>query len=81
MFEITIKEIKTETKIVRPYTDAELSESEFYRQSDNGKKGETKPIYGYAPDREEDVKREVEILKQSVESVDLAAVIKAINNL
>lgn len=90
MFEITIKEKISGRKIVRgehavidrrPYTDAELSESSRWMESELGKKGELKPIYGYAPDREEDVENEREILKQTVETLDLPAVIKAINNL
>lgn len=90
MFEITIKEMTTERKIVRgehtiidrrPYTDAELNECSIYRQSDAGKQGETKPIYGYAPDREQEVDVQRELLKQTVEKLDLSSVIKAINNL
>lgn len=90
MFEITIKEKSKTRQIVRgehtivdrrPYTDAELKDSSFYMSSDNGKKGETKPIYGYAPDREQDVETEREILRQTVETLDLSAVIRAVNKL
>jgi hypothetical protein len=88
MFEITIKEITTETKTVhgehtvidrRPYTDAELEESKGWMSSNAGKAGETKPIYGYAPDVEKEVETEHEILKQRVSDMDLRAVILAIN--
>lgn len=88
MFEITIKEIKTVTKLVRgehtviderPYTDDELSDCGMYRAA--GKDGETKRVYGYAPDREEDVKIDREIFSQTVEDLDLPAVIKAINKI
>jgi hypothetical protein len=37
--------------------------------------------YGYAPPIEETRRVEVEVLKQTVEALDLAAVIRAINNL
>ena len=92
MFEITIKEKRTERKLVpgthtviekRPFTDEELSKSSAYRTLYETKPDvtELKPIYGYAPAREENVTTEREILTQVVDELDLAAVIRAINKL
>lgn len=90
MFEITIKEIKTETKLTRgehtvieqrPFTKEELNNAPAWELTENGKQGKLKPIYGYAPDREVEVVVEQEILKQTVAKLDLTAVIRAINKI
>lgn len=90
MFEITIKETTTTRKLVRgawlvvekrPYTNKELSESNSWFADKEEAKKEIKDIMGYAPDREQDVTSEREILKQSVDDLDLAAVIRAVNKL
>lgn len=67
MFEITIKEIKTETqsggkewKLIGPENGA---------------------VYGYTPEVEVQVEVETKILQQIVKDLDLPAVIKAINNI
>jgi hypothetical protein len=39
------------------------------------------PEWGYPPDRVEPVTRQVEVLSQTVDTMDLAAVIKAVNGL
>lgn len=90
MFEITVREITTERKLVRgehvviderPFTEKELAEAPYWQTTDAGKQGKLKPIYGYAPEREQEVDVQRELLKQTVEKLDLPAVIKAINNL
>jgi hypothetical protein len=40
-----------------------------------------KPVYGYTPAIEKDVEQTVEVLKQTVDDLDLIAVIQAINNI
>lgn len=95
MFEITIKEIKTETKTVRGeyqeigrhlITDKELEGSAYHGRADREKAimgGEPVFIseYGYTPDYEKDVESEHQIYTQRVEKLELANVIKAINGI
>jgi hypothetical protein len=40
-----------------------------------------KQTWGYTPEIEKETAEETEVLKQTVQNIDLAAVIKAINNL
>jgi hypothetical protein len=91
-FEIIIKRKRTVTQIERgqwallekrPWTDKELADAS---PSYSGKEKflETNPlkeVNGYRPEREVLAVEETEILKQTVETLDLAAVIKAINGL
>jgi len=49
--------------------------------NDDTPKTRIKEIMGYTPEIEKRVVKEVEILKQVVEDLDLAAVIKAINKI
>lgn len=92
MFEITIKEIKTETKLVRGkyvtlgerlITEEELGKSAWGGNLQREKffSGEVVlvPENGYAPDVQEDVESTQEIYTQRVDDLDLSAVIKAIN--
>lgn len=88
MYEITIKEIKSVTKVERgehtvieerPYTQKELDDANAFYREHSAK--EIKRIYGYAPDREVTSEVTSEIIKQRVESIDLVAVIKAINGI
>lgn len=95
MYEITIKEIRTDTKTVRPeyavigyhlVTQAELDKSAYGSnpQRDKfmeGKEIVTMPDYGYPPSVEKEIESTHEIFTQRVNSLDLAAVIKAINNI
>jgi hypothetical protein len=86
-FEIVISETKTETKAERtewqvvdkrPYTKEELNDVSEYSKPD---KGALKPIYGHPPARQVEVEVNREILKQRVETLDLAKVIQAVNGL
>lgn len=95
MFEITIKEIKTETKTVRGewvvlrkhlVTEAELEKSAYAANTSAREKflnGEVVLMQenGYAPDKQEDVESQHEIYTQRVNNLDLPAVIKAINGI
>jgi len=66
-YKITIEKIEEVTKVVR---------GEWTRVSDTGPNP-----FGYTPDREAEVKVETTILEQTVEELDLKAVLKAINGL
>jgi len=50
-------------------------------RTDDDPKTRIKEIMGYTPEVEKRVIKEVEILKQVVEDLDLAAVIKAVNKI
>lgn len=90
-YEITIKEITTRTVqengnwvVVdkRPMTTEEVLDS---ANDYSFRKGEKDPplkeVYAYAPARDVLKSIELEVLKQRVEKIDLAAVIKAINGI
>jgi hypothetical protein len=68
MFKITIEEVKIVKKMVK---------GAWVRFADEPKENN----YGYAPDREDDVMIEKQIFIQSVETLDLISVIKAINGI
>lgn len=66
----------------RPWTEKELAESARYsREEEFAKTTPLKEIRGYAPPREVIVNVDVKVLEQTVDTLDLAAVIKAINNI
>ncbi len=86
MFEITIKETKTVTKLVGNNwgiigTKEVERETRHYQTDANEPKTRIEEVRGYLPAKEQDVEVTTEVLKQSVETLDLAAVIKAINSL
>ena len=56
-------------------------EERFYGAETNGPKTRIEEVRGRLPDVEKTVVEEFEILKQRVDKLDLAAVIKAVNNL
>ena len=62
----------------RPVTKEEVEKS-FGSHEDY--KGKMSSVYGYTPEIEKEVEVDREILKQTIEELDLAAVIKAINKL
>lgn len=86
MFKITIEEIKTieeteegEYMVIdkRPYTAAEIGEQgnpEYY-------KDKLREIRGYAPNKTVSKKISIETFKQTVDELDLPAVIMAVNGL
>lgn len=92
-YKITITKFETKTVqrrgdyIVvdrRPWTEQELNEASMriYGSVDNFlKENPLKEIRDYAPSWEGVEKEEVEVLKQTVETLDLSAVIKAVNGL
>lgn len=93
-YEITIKKIEKTTRLrkgehtqidERPWTDEDLrdaSERAYGKSpSDIIQSSPMKKVFGYAPDTYEEMKVEIEILKQTVEDLDIATVIKAINKL
>lgn len=94
-YEITIKKTEEVTRLKkgewgvvdkRPWTEEELSEQvshSFYRSNPNQflERNPLKELMGYQPERDTVETVETEILKQTVNNLDLAAVIKAINNL
>jgi hypothetical protein len=91
MYEVTIKEIKTEKKMMpgnftvvdeRPYTEQELNNAySGFLNSYLAKKGAIKEIRDYAPPVEKDVEIEHEIYRQRVEVMEFQEVIKAINGI
>jgi hypothetical protein len=91
-YEITIKRIENVTKTEqgkwttvdsRPWLREELvNEGRYYQNPESFlESNPVKSILGHTPDREVIVKEETEVLRQTVEALDLAAVIRAINNL
>ena len=66
----------------RPWTEGELANASF-GQSDERflKENPLKEIRGYAPDRETVKTVETELLRQTVETLDLTALIMAVNGL
>lgn len=68
----------------RPWTQKEFNEEtgRMYGTSEAFlEKNPLKSVYGYTPEREVTVQEEVKVLEQTVEAIDLAAVIKAVNNI
>jgi len=82
---ITIKEVKTVTKVVRgehTVIDQKQEKKEYPNIGDSGDSHTImKNVYGYAPDREEEVIIETKIFEQTVDSMNLQDVIRAINGL
>jgi hypothetical protein len=74
MYEITIK--KKDVMVTIQGAEWETIDQEPVNGSDK-----LKDVYGYTPEIEKREEIEIEILKQVVEELDLAAVIKAINKL
>lgn len=74
MYEITIRE-KKETRKVIPKKWAIVG------QTQDAKSGQLADQYDYTPETETIVTEDREVLKQVVEDLDLAAVIKAINKI
>lgn len=66
----------------RPWTQKELSESSGYGNTDAFlKTNPLKEVRDYAPDWRGYETKTTEVLKQTVDELDLAAVIKAVNGL
>lgn len=85
-FTITITESKKTLKIVKgPWgvvgTKEVPREERFYASRQDEPETRLEEIRDYLPSREEEVSEDVQVLKQTVESLDICAVIKAINNL
>ena len=78
-YKITIEETKIVTQMVRGkhekidevMTDAQCMDGELYM----------KAIYGYAPDREDEVETTQTMFEQVVDELDLVRVISAINSI
>lgn len=91
MFEITIREITEKTVTKRgehtvidriPWSKAELAKKDMFQSPEDFlKETPLQPVYGYAPSFEGVEKVEREVLRQCVDELNLATVIKAINNL
>lgn len=85
-YEITIKQTREVTKKrggeweVIGTREVER-EQRFYGDSEDEPKTRIEEVRGYTPEIEKTVTVEVEILKQTVDTLDLAAVIKAVNKL
>ena len=93
-YEITVKKI-TEREVVRrgewrvidkrPWTDDELQQERIssYYHNEQGvlSRAPLKEVLGYCPDVCVTETVETELLKQTVDDLDLAAVVKAINKL
>lgn len=67
----------------RPWTKNEIGQQNFFGKSENDwiENNPVKEVRGYAPNRTIKREQETEVLKQTVETLDLAAVIKAVNGL
>lgn len=77
-YTITITEKRATTKIVGKVWDKVGQE-----QKDSIREGTfyLSDVYGYTPEIEKQVEEEREVLKQCVDTLDLPAVIKAVNGL
>jgi cell fate (sporulation/competence/biofilm development) regulator YlbF (YheA/YmcA/DUF963 family) len=71
MYQITIIKIEQVKEIRRQYQ----------KIADSGNEHDKGAIYGYVNMTDENVKKETKILEQTVEQLDLAAVIKAVNKI
>lgn len=86
MYKITIEQINTVTK-KGGHNWEKVGESDEPFDSDGNKRNEVRDkkyvfsVYGYTPVYETTGTETIEILKQTVEKIDLAKVIKAINDL
>jgi len=68
----------------RPWTEKDFrdeSDKVYGSAKDFFEKNPLNSVYGYTPEREVTVQEEVKVLEQTVETLDLAAVIKAINQI
>lgn len=66
----------------RPWTSDEVDSKTVCETKENFlKRNPVKKIYGYAPSWQGVEKEETEVLKQTVDELDLPAVIKAVNGL
>lgn len=85
-FEITIIEKRDTKKIVGKDwvvlgTKEEAREPSFWAEGRAEPKTRIVEVRGYSPEIEKTVQEEREVLKQTVDTLDLPAVIKAINKL
>lgn len=92
-YKITITKVETNavtkrgdftTVEKRPWTEKELNEEMSSHYGDRAtflEKNPLKPVLDYAPSWQGIETVETKVLEQTVETLDLAAVIKAINNL
>lgn len=90
-YEIIIKQKKTVTKLTgkiwdtigqeQQRIDTQYLKQEEFESIPAEKRVILVNVSGYTPEIEKQVEVEVEVLKQTVEELDLANVIKAINNL
>lgn len=66
----------------RPWTQKELDDNaKAYNQQDFLEKNPLKKVYGYKPDIADVEPKETKVLEQTLEDIDLPAVIKALNGL
>ena len=67
----------------RPWTDEEIDKTtKHYQSNDNFlQNNPLKEVIGYAPSRESTEEKEIKVLEQTIENLDLSAVIKAINGI
>jgi hypothetical protein len=72
MFKVTIEETKIETKVTG---------NEWKVVAQKEEDGNQTPIYGYTPEIERRVEVERKVFEQTVEQLDIAAVIATINGL
>ena len=85
MYKVTIEKIETYTKVMpgewcivdtRPYTKEEAEKAYEYQF-----KNELKEVRGYAPDVKKTIETNTRVLEQTINDLDLVAVIKAINKI
>ena len=86
MFKITIEETKTVKKIVGKEwatigTKEVPRDRKYWSDDSNQPKTRIEDVRGYTPEIEKNVEVKAAVLTQEVETLDLAAVIKAINKL
>lgn len=83
-FTITIQETltyKTTEKEWKVIDSEEVARDDQWRLSDTEPKTRIKDVYGYTPEREVRKNVDIKVYEQRVETLDMAAVIKAINGL
>ena len=84
-YQITIKQTVTRKKIVNNAWGVigyeEVGRDERYTHDKDEPRTRIQEIHGYLPPIETEVSEDVEVLKQTVESLDLTVVICAINKI
>lgn len=66
--------------IITKFEEVNRTRNEYVKVADSGNERDGGSVYDYVPNTTVE-KREITILEQSIENLDMPAVIKAINNI